>query len=231
MKFLIVIPARRGSKGIPGKNIKQLNGKPLICYSIDVARKLANDEDICVSTDDDEIRRVVEDYGLKTPFVRPSGLATDNATTNDVLIHALGFYEQLGLKYDGIILLQPTSPLRTFEQVLEAKSSFTREVDMVVSVKVSHAAAVICKENPDGFLALALNENGTNRQNISNYYEYNGAIYIINTSALKKVSLQGFTKIVKYVMPESDSIDIDSHLDWQICEGLLALKSLDKLQR
>ena len=93
MTPLIIIPARGGSKGIPHKNIKLLNGKPLICYSIDIARQYTTDENICVTTDDNEIISVVEQYGLKVPFVRPAELATDTASSNDVLVHALNFYE------------------------------------------------------------------------------------------------------------------------------------------
>ena len=109
--FLYVIPARGGSKGIPHKNIKLLHGKPLIYYSIDIARSLTNDEHICVSTDDEEIIKVVSDYGLKVPFVRPRELANDTASTNDVLIHALKYYESIGKNYTAIVLLQPTSIL------------------------------------------------------------------------------------------------------------------------
>ena len=120
MKSLIVIPARGGSKGLPGKNIKKLAGKPLICYSIDIARQVADDEDICVSTDSAEIIEVVENYGLKVPFVRPTELSTDESTTNDVLRHALQFYKNNGKEYENIILLQPTSPLRTKEDIVNA---------------------------------------------------------------------------------------------------------------
>lgn len=121
MEILYIIPARGGSKGIPRKNIKLLAGRPLICYSIDVARALTSDENICVSTDDNEIIRVVEEYGLKVPFKRPDYLATDTATTNDVLLHALEYYEAQGKQYDVIVLLQPTSPLRKIAQ-LDRKS-------------------------------------------------------------------------------------------------------------
>jgi len=115
---LVVIPARGGSKGIPHKNIKPLGGKPLICYSIDVARQITSDENICVTTDDDEIIKVVEDYGLKVPFKRPAELATDNCGSNEVILHALKFFEDKGKKVDRIILLQPTSPFRTKDDVV-----------------------------------------------------------------------------------------------------------------
>ena len=116
--ILVVIPARGGSKGLPGKNIKMLCGKPLIAYSIDVARAFADDKNICVSTDSEEIKQVVEQYGLKVPFLRPDHLATDTATSDDVLIHAVNYYrEQYGRTFKKLMLLQPTSPLRTKEDV------------------------------------------------------------------------------------------------------------------
>ena len=120
MKILVIIPARGGSKGIPHKNIKPLNGKPLIYYTIDCARAICDDADICVSTDDDEIIQVVEDYGLKVPFKRPAELATDTAGTYEVLLHALNYYEQQGRHYDVVMLLQNTSPFRAAEHVKEA---------------------------------------------------------------------------------------------------------------
>ena len=134
MKALVIIPARGGSKGIPHKNIKPLNGKPLIHYTIDVARGIASDEDICVSTDDADIIKCVEEYGLKVPFVRPAELATDTAGTYEVLIHALDFYEKQGKTYDVVLLLQNTSPFRTVQHVKEALELYRPDIDMVVSV-------------------------------------------------------------------------------------------------
>lgn len=221
MKILYVIPARGGSKGIPQKNIKPLNGKPLIYYSIDVARQLTTDDHICVSTDDDGIIDIVEGYGLKVPFKRPAHLATDTATTNDVLLHAVSFYENKGVFYDVLVLLQPTSPLRQVTQVKEALSLFDDNLDMVVSVKGSHSASVICTENKSGFLEFTLNKEGLRRQDIPFYYEYNGAIYVINIDKLKKIGLSGFTNKKKYVMDVITSLDIDTYLDWIIAESII----------
>ena len=133
---LIIIPARGGSKGIPRKNIKPLNGKPLIYYAIDTARAIAEDENICVSTDDNEIKSVVEAYGLMVPFLRPDELATDTAGTYEVLLQALDFYENQGKHFKAVLLLQTTSPFRTAKQVREALTLFDQsDADMVVSVK------------------------------------------------------------------------------------------------
>lgn len=221
MKILYVIPARGGSKGIPHKNIKPLSGKPLIYYSIDVARLLTDDENICVTTDDDKIIDIVEKYGLKVPFKRPHCLATDEATTNDVLLHVIEYYERKGEYYDVLVLLQPTSPLRKAVQVQEALKLYDDKLDMVVSVKESHAASVICSENENGFLEFYFNKKSSRRQELSSYYEYNGAIYIINIESLKKKGLSGFTKKKKYVMDEVSSFDIDTPLEWFLVELLI----------
>lgn len=221
MNYLYIIPARGGSKGIPRKNIKSLNGKPLIYYSIDVARALAKDEDICVSTEDDEIIQVIEKYGLYIPFKRPQALATDEAGTYEVLIHVINYYESVGRKYDAIVLLQPTSPLRTATEVQEAINLFNKNLDMVVSVRESHSAVVISHENKSGYLELTLAENSTRRQDIKKYYEYNGAIYVINIDVLKTKHMREFKKIKKYVMPADHSIDIDKEIDWIITEAII----------
>jgi N-acylneuraminate cytidylyltransferase len=221
-KILAIIPARGGSKGIPKKNIKLLDGKPLIYYTIEVARTIFNDCDICVSTDDDEIIQVVENCGLKVPFKRPIELATDTATSNDVLLHALEFYESKKIFYDVIVLLQPTSPLRTAQHVKEAISLYRDDIDMVVSVKESHVPAALCQENKDGYIELLFNKHTTRRQDIPNYYEYNGAVYVINVKSLKAKGMSAFNKKVKYVMSADKSVDIDNMEDWNLVEYLLS---------
>ena len=222
--ILVVIPARGGSKGLPGKNIKELCGKPLIGYSIDVARAITSDDNICVSTDDRNIIDVVEHYGLKVPFIRPAELATDTVTTNDVLLHALEFYEKQGRHYSKVLLLQPTSPLRKVEEVKEAIALYRDDIDMVVSVTESHAPAVLCNENEDGFIELVYNRKAVARQSLSIFYEFNGAIYVINVQALKEKGLSGFDKRVKYVMPKESSIDIDDIYDFILAETIIQRK-------
>lgn len=221
-KILVVIPARGGSKGLPGKNIKNLCGKPLIAYSIDIARAITSDDNICVSTDDIEIKNVVEKYGLFVPFIRPSELATDTATTNDVLLHAIDFYEKQGKVYDIILLLQPTSPLRKIEEVKEAISIYQNDVDMVVSVTKSHAPAVLCQENKSGYIELIYNKKATGRQLLTTLYEFNGAIYVINVNSLKSKGLGGFDKRIKYEMTKESSIDIDDIYDFYLVESILS---------
>ena len=187
MKILVIIPARGGSKGIPHKNIKPLNGKPLIYYTIDEAREIVDDDDICISTDDPEIINCVENYGLHVPFVRPEELATDTAGTYEVLLHALNFYEKQGRHYDVVLLLQNTSPFRKIEQIMEALKLYTPDVDMVVSVKECAANPYYCvfEEDNNGYLHVCKGDgNIFRRQDAPKVYEYNGAIYIINTEKL-----------------------------------------------
>lgn len=223
MKTLVIIPARGGSKGIPHKNIKPLNGKPLIHYTIDEAREIVDDEDICVSTDDSEIIKCVEDYGLKVPFVRPEELATDTAGTYEVLLHALNFYEKQGRHYDVVLLLQNTSPFRKAEQIKEALKLFNNDVDMVVSVKECAANPYYCvfEENSEGYLHICKGDgNIFRRQDAPKVYEYNGAIYIINAETLKNTHMHKMKKCVKYVMDDLTSYDLDTMWDWEMAERI-----------
>ena len=229
MKPLIIIPARGGSKGIPHKNIKPLNGKPLIYYTIDVAREIGIDDDICISTDDHEIIECVEDYGLKVPFVRPKELASDTAGTYEVLLHALDFYEKQGKHYDSIILLQNTSPFRSADQVKEAMKLYSNDIDMVVSVKetTTNPYYNCFEEDTSGFLKKTIDCTMlTRRQDAPTTYEYNGAIYIINTKRLKEIHMGKFTRRVKYLMDALHSVDLDNMIDWKFAEFIIKEKLL-----
>ena len=227
MKPLVIIPARGGSKGIPHKNIKLLGGKPLICYAIDTARKFTSDENICVSTDDDAIIKVVEDYGLNVSFKRPDYLATDNAGTNGVLLHALDFYEQKGNHYDVVVLLQATSPFRRAEDVIEAVKLYDTSIDMVTSVMPAKCNPYYdgFEDNAEGLLTISKGDGAIERrQDAPNVWQQNGAVYVINPIQLKAKGLAGMTRIRKYVMDELHSVDLDNVLDWKIAEIMLQEK-------
>jgi CMP-N,N'-diacetyllegionaminic acid synthase len=223
MSFLVLIPARGGSKGIPGKNYKSLGSKSLIQYTMEVARALTIDENICVSTDDQTIIDCVAALGYTVPFIRPAELASDTAGSYEVMLHAIQFYEQQGKLYDKLVLLQPTSPFRTVEQVKEAMALYTPSLDMVVSVKETKANPyyLLMEENNEGFLQKCKEANYARRQEIPKVYELNGAIYIINIGSVKKYKLSSFRYIRKYVMDEISSIDLDTPIDWLIAETLL----------
>lgn len=227
MNILVIIPARGGSKGIPGKNIKLLGGKPLIYYAIDVARAIVDDTHICVSTDDDQIIRVVEQYGLSVPFIRPAELATDIAGSYEVLLHALSFYESKGEYFDAVVLLQVTSPFRTVNHVREALNLYNKDLDMVVSVKEtdSNPYYLCFEEDTEGMLHISKGDGHyTRRQDCPPVYEYNGAIYIINPERMKAMPLNKFKKRVKYVMDRDHSVDLDTMMDWMIAEYMITNK-------
>ena len=223
MKPLIVIPARGGSKGVPRKNIKVLGDKPLIQYTIDAAKGVFDDEFICVSTDDFEIKSVVEQLGLKVPFLRPNELASDTAGTYEVLLHAISYYESKGYFPDTLILLQPTSPFRTSAHIKEVLKLYQESIDMVVSVKETKANPyyILFEEDRNGYLKKTKEANFTRRQDCPKVWEYNGAIYIINVKALKEKTISQFTKVCKFEMDETSSHDIDTLLDWKIAEIIL----------
>lgn len=223
MKPLIVIPARGGSKGVPRKNIKVLGDKPLIQYTIDAAKGVFDDEFICVSTDDFEIKSVVEQLGLKVPFLRPNELASDTAGTYELLLHAISYYESKGYFPDTLILLQPTSPFRTSAHIKEALKLYHESIDMVVSVKETKANPyyILFEEDRNGYLKKTKEANFTRRQDCPKVWEYNGAIYIINVKALKEKTISQFTKVCKFEMDETSSHDIDTLLDWKIAEIIL----------
>jgi CMP-N,N'-diacetyllegionaminic acid synthase len=219
---LVIIPARGGSKGVPGKNIKLLKGKPLIQYTIDIVRALFSDQQIIVSTDDQSIIDVVEQLGLEVPFKRPAELATDAAGTYEVLLHAMKNAEQNGVQFDKVLLLQPTSPFRTQNNIEEAIALYQEELDMVVSVKEtkSNPYYVLFEENEKGYLVKCKSSNFIRRQDCPEVWEYNGAIYLMNKTQLQLTPPVQFTKIKKYVMSEFESHDIDTPLDWIIAEHL-----------
>ena len=219
-KTLVIIPARGGSKGVPGKNIKPLGGKPLIYYTIDAARQIVKDTDICMSSDSSNIIQVVENYGLNVPFKRPDEFATDKAGSYQVLLHAIDFYEAKNIYYENIILLQPTSPFRTGNHIKEALKLYDNNVDMVVSVTESKNNPYynLFEEGEDGFLKQSKKGSFIRRQDCPKVWEYNGALYIIKVSSLKNSDINEFEKIVKYEMNDLDSLDIDTELDWKISE-------------
>ena len=221
---LVVIPARGGSKGVPGKNIKLLNKKPLIQYTIEAARKVFEDRYIYVSTDSAEIKSIAEQTGLKVPFLRPNYLATDIANSRDVLLHALEqFIFRNKQNPDVIILLQPTSPFRNETHIKEALELYNANLDMVVSVKETDANPyyVLFEENDDKFLKKSKESKALRRQDVPKVWELNGAVYIINPKSIQSKPIGEFERIVKYEMDDWSSHDIDTKLDWEIAEVIL----------
>lgn len=221
--MLVVIPARGGSKGIPGKNIKDLGGKPLISYTIEAVRDIFEPKDVLVSTDSEKIKEIVEQLGFEVPFLRPKSLATDKSGTYEVLLHALDFMEARGKYYDTLLLLQPTSPFRKSRHIKEAIEEYNHDCEMLVSVKETKANPyyLLREENEFGYLVKSKEGNFTRRQDCPKVWEINGSIYIINVKSLREKHYGQFTKVKKFEMDEFSSHDIDTELDWLVAESIL----------
>jgi len=226
MKPLVIIPARAGSKGLPGKNWKLLHGKPLIQYTIEVAMETFALDEICITTDSPEVLVIAESMGLKVPFVRPAALASDTAGSREVILHGLDFWSTNFYQPDVIVLLQPTSPFRTSEQIQAGLSLYSKEIDMVVGVKETKANPyyVLREEDEQGFLKPSKVGTFTRRQDCPKVYEINGAFYAINPASLLQKNLSDFERVVKFEMDAFSSHDIDDRLDWVIAESMIQAK-------
>jgi CMP-N,N'-diacetyllegionaminic acid synthase len=224
MKILYIIPARKGSKGIPGKNHKLLGGKPLIEYTIEFAlENMSCCDDLCISTNDQRIIEVARTKGVSVPFIRPDELCEDNTSSNDVILHAIEFYEKLDKTYDAILYLQPTSPFRSKEDLDKILSEFDLNLDMVVTVKLSkeNPYFTIFEEDENGYLVKCKAGNFVTRQECPSVYIYNGSMYLINVKSIKENLITNFRKIKKVIMPDNRSVDIDTSSDWVLAEYIL----------
>ena len=224
MIALVVIPARGGSKEVPRKNIKLLNKKPLIHYTIEAARKVFEDKYIYVSTDSEKIKSVAEETGLKVQFLRPDFLATDTSNSRDVILHALEQFTIINDKLpDVIVLLQPTSPFRNSKHIIDALKLYNPNIDMVVSVKETRANPyyVLFEDNNTKYLKKSKKYNATRRQDLPKVWELNGAIYLINPNSIQKYSIGDFNKLIKFEMDDISSLDIDNKLDWLFAETII----------
>ena len=219
---LVIIPARGGSKGIPDKNILPLIGTPLIEYTIQYAREFFQDSDICLSTDSAKILAEVEKLNLKVPFQRPAELATDHSSTYDVIMHALDFYRKLNISYNSVLLLQPTSPFRLKKHFLEMKEMFNDDIDMVVSVGISKVnPAFSLFEEEFGYLVKSKPGEYSRRQDCPPCYFYNGSMYLMQSKSLEKFKISEFPRVKKYIMNDIYCQDIDTQLDWAVCETIV----------
>ncbi len=227
---LYIIPARGGSKGIPRKNIKPLGGRPLIHYSIDAARRAgADDRHIILSTDDEEIAATGRLAGLPVDYMRPAELATDTAGSREVIIDAMDYADRTGIDYDCVVLLQPTSPLRTAADIRAALDRYRADIDMVVTVvEAASNPYYNCFETDaaTGFLHISKGDGlYTRRQDAPAAWEYNGAVYVINPASIRAMAMGAFPRRVASPMPRERSIDLDTPLDWLVAEEMLKNQS------
>ncbi|MCB9201634.1 MAG: acylneuraminate cytidylyltransferase family protein [Flavobacteriales bacterium] len=224
MKVLGIIPARGGSKGVPRKNIKLLDGKPLIQYTFESAKESKSLTDIILSSEDEEIIEVAKKIGLEVPFVRPKELSEDISSSIDVVIHAVKELEKQGKNYDAICLLQPSSPFRENGSIDKAITIFnTQKTDSLISVlKVPHEFNPhwVFEKNNEGNLKIATGEKEIikRRQELPNAYFRDGSIYITRTSTiLNEKSFYG-DSISYYESNSEFYCNIDTLEDWGIAE-------------
>ena len=218
--MLAVIPARGGSKGVPGKNIKELAGKPMIAYTIEAAVESEVFEKVIVSTDSREIADVARAFGAEIPFLRPEEIAGDLVSSDDVILHALDFYRKQGVTYQEICKLQPTSPLRNAEHIKGAYQLFKEKAaESLVSVcECEHSPLWAGKIGEDLRLDNFIAEEVKRacRQDMPTYYRLNGAIYMARAESFYRNKNFLGANSIAYIMSQTESIDIDSYLDFEI---------------
>ena len=230
MNILAVIPARGDSKSIPRKNIVNVNGKPLISYTINAALEVDCLTDIVVSTEDPEIAEISKELGAQVPFIRPLNLASDDAQSFPVIEHALHFMEKArGFKYDAILMLQPTSPLRTSKHINDSIDLFnSEECDSVVSIASVGGNHPLRMKRLEGNKLVNYIDQGfwdmRPRQILPDVYIRNGAIYLIRRDVIIEQSQLIGTMCLGYVMSDIQSVNIDTPIDLMVAELLLKKK-------
>jgi len=222
--YLAIIPARAGSKRLVGKNIRILAGKPLIAWSIEQALKSKYIDKLIVSTESEAIAAVAKDYGAEVPFLRPKYLATDNTKSIDVVLHALQYLENSGRFFDKVMLLQPTSPLRSSADIdASIKWSSVRRAPSIISVCPSEHNPLWANRLPfdykmDNFIKLEA--KAQNKKRNLGFYRLNGAIYLSDCDYLKKQKSFFGKKSIAFLMPQARSVDIDNKIDFEFAEFL-----------
>ena len=220
-KVLAIIPARGESKGLPRKNVLDTRGKPLIAWTIEAAQKARCISKVILSSDNAEIISVAKDFGCDVPFIRPDTLATDSASTLDVVLHSM---DQVS-GYDFVIILQPTSPLRT-----------ATDIDAAFDTMIARGApscVSMCEVDETPYWMFSLGKNGQlerlinlpcdihRRQDLPKSYKLNGAIYIVGANTLRKTNSFTSDETVAYIMDRRVSIDVDTRLDHERIKYIL----------
>ena len=224
MRNIAIIPARSGSKGLPDKNIKLLQGKPLLAYTIEAAIKSGCFTEVMVSTDSEKYAEIAREYGAKVPFLRSEVMSSDTASSWDMVEEVLDNYKRLNQEFDSFCLLQPTSPLRTSDDISRAYELFVN--------KNSFAVVSVCEGDhaPSLYGKLAENSNlsgfsqcnaGKRRQDEGKYYRINGAVYIASLPEFRSDRRLYREDSYGYVMPKERSVDIDTEFDFRFADFLL----------
>lgn len=226
-EIISIIPARGGSKGLPRKNIKPLLGKPLIAWTIEQAKSSRYIDKVVVSTDDPEIAKIAKKCGAEVPFLRPKELATDDAKTIDVIMHAVNRFENDGKYFDIVVLLEPTSPLRKEDDLDNSIEFFIENIDKVdslVSVGEVHLEnPYIMKKVESGGVKpfIEIDENLYQRQQLPKIYFPYGVIYLSKTSTLKKYKTFYQERTIPYLIERWQNYEIDDVYDFICIEAIL----------
>lgn len=226
MKILSIIPARGGSVRLPGKNIRMLGDKPLIGWSIDVARKVSSIDKIFVSTDCNHIADVCREMKIDVPVLRPKNLASDKSTTIDAVKHAIEYLKDRGEIYDFALILQPTSPLRSADHVRQAIDMVSsKHADAVISVCKCEHSPLWANTLPDDFSMINFLETKFKNlpsQELPIYYRLNGAIFLVNINRLYEEETFLLSRNSYAIeMDTMSSIDIDNEIDFLLAETII----------
>ncbi len=229
MKNVAIIPARSGSKRLKDKNIKLLNGKPLLAYSIEAALQAEIFDQVMVSTDSEEYSEIAKAYGAQVPFLRSERNSSSQASSWDMVREVLDFYRNKGMEFESFCLLQPTSPLRNVDDIQDAYRLFEeRKAVSVISVCETEHSPLWCghldgEGSLEGFVS---EENISQRQELKPFYRINGAIYIVNIKEFEKNSFLYRKGSYAYIMEQKRSVDIDDIQDFEYAEFLSASRRL-----
>jgi CMP-N-acetylneuraminic acid synthetase len=228
MNGIAVIPARGGSKGIKNKNIIDIMGKPLIAYTIDPALKAKQDgmiDDVVVSTDSEKIAEIARSFGASVPCLRPAAISGDKAKTPDAVLHMVEYCQSQGMDMESVMLLQPTSPLRAYEDIQAAVELYdNNNADSLISCYLEETITDIIMYRRDGSRAVPLNakhNKGVRRQEHEKLYIRNGAIYITAISYLKDNHRSISENPLMYEMPKSRSVNLDTKEDLKLLIAMM----------
>ena len=228
MKNIAIIPARSGSKGLPDKNIRPVNGKPLLAYTIEAALESGCFDTVHVSTDSEHYAEIARQYGADVPFLRSAALATDTASTWDAVREVLARYDELGKRFDTMMLMQPTTPLRTAEDVKAAYALLQKkQAKSVIAVCEVDHSPLWCDTIPDSGSMKGFGRKDlawVNRQDLRPYYRVNGAIYLLSVNGINIPPDDEIYEDNCYAlfMDRKKSVDVDSADDLALVEFLLA---------
>lgn len=228
-KILAIIPARGGSKGLPGKNIRVMCGKPLIAWSIEHAQKSKYIDEIFISTDSQEIADVAEKYGAPCPELRPEYLARDTAPSSEFIVYTLEKMQKEGKHFDYFILLEPTSPLRDVEDVDKSIEMLidSPESESIVGVAMSgtvHPAFMVLVGRNGYLEPLDPNQHEMRRQDLPDVFFFEGSVYVSSVDAFLKKRSFYHDKTLPYIVPEWKSHEVDDIVDFNIIETIMKMK-------